>query len=354
MNSRELREDIEKIDARLLGLLGERMERALLLGAFEAADETAAAKAGRDEAAIERARRSARRLAGPEFSAALYRDILAECDRLSAARLRTVGFQGEHGAYSEAAAQSWDADAATIPFREFVDVFDAVNEEIVDYGIVPVENTLGGLVGPVNSILVYADLKIVAAVDMPVSHCLLAPPGADHREIRAAYSHSQALAQCRRFLGRNKLESRPYYDTAGAARKLAEERPAGAAAVASRLAAELYGLEILKEDIQDAENNRTRFFVLARAPAAEEGNKCSAVFFTEDKAGALFRVLELFARAGINLTRIESVPNLPGDYAIFLDFEGSDRDEPVARAIKEAQAIARDFRLLGCYAERRL
>jgi prephenate dehydratase/chorismate mutase/prephenate dehydratase len=360
MTLRELYEDIDRIDARLLALLNERMEHAILLRSFAGREESESSEdapedsAAHDKAAIERARRSALCLAGPEFSAGIYRDIAAECESLRASTLRTVAFQGDHGAYSEMAARAWEAEAATIPFREFVDVFDAVQEGIVDYGIVPVENTLGGLVGPVNSILVYADLKIVAAVDMPISHCLLAAPGADHREIRAAYSHTQALAQCRHFLARNKLESRTWYDTAGAARMLAEERPAGAAAIASRFAAELYGLEIIKEEIQDAENNRTRFFMLSRAPAVEAGNKCSAVFFTEDKAGALFRVLELFAKAGINLTRIESVPNLPGDYAIFLDFEGSDRDIRVADAIEEAKAATRGFRLLGCYTERRL
>ncbi|MDA8425345.1 MAG: ACT domain-containing protein [Treponema sp.] len=351
MTLHDLYEDIDRIDARLLALLNERMERAVLVRAFPDGAEDAARH---DDESVERARRTALCLAGPEFAAGVYRGLADECGRLRASELRTVAFQGDHGAYSEMAARAWDAQAAAIPFREFVDVFDAVQDGIVDFGIVPVENTLGGLVGPVNSILVYADLRIVAAVDMPVAHCLLAPPGADHREIRVAYSHTQALAQCRRFLARNKLEGRTEFDTAGAARRLAEERPAGAAAIASRFAAELYGLDIIKEDIQDAENNRTRFFVLARAPAAEAGSKCSAVFFTEDKAGALFRVLELFARSGINLTRIESVPNVPGDYAIFLDFEGSDRDPRVAAAIEEAKASAREFRLLGCYTERRL
>lgn len=351
MTLHDLHKDIDRIDARLLALLNERMERSILLRSFVDGPSEAARL---DEEAVEKARRTALCLAGPEFAAGVYRGIAAECGRLRSSDLLAVGFQGDHGAYSEMAARSWKPQAAAIPFREFVDVFDAVQDGIVDFGIVPVENTLGGLVGPVNSILVYADLRIVAAVDMPVAHCLLAPPGTDHREIRAAYSHTQALAQCRHFLARNRLEGRTAYDTAGAARWLAEERPAGAAAIASRFAAELYGLEIIKEDIQDAENNRTRFFVLSRAPGAEGGNKCSAVFFTEDKAGALFRVLELFARSGINLTRIESVPNKPGDYAIFLDFEGSDKEPRVASAIAEAEAATREFRLLGCYTERRL
>ena len=350
MTLKDLREDIDRIDARMLALLNERMEKALLTRAFkkDLVDQD------REQVVVDRARRAARCLASPDFSEGLYRTIIAESRALQSRDIKTVGFQGDHGAYSEVAARAWDGAAAPIPCREFVDVFDAVQEGLFDFGIVPVENTLGGLIGPVNSILIYTGLRIVAAVDMPVSHCLLSLPGADHREIRAAYSHSQALAQCRHFLSRNKLESRPYYDTAGAARMLAQERIAGAAAIASRFAAELYGLEIIKEDIQDAENNRTRFFVLARDGAAGAGEKCSVVFSTENKAGSLFHTLEIFARAGINLTRIESVPNKPGDYAIFIDFEGSDRDEGVARAIAAARGATRDFRLLGCYAETRL
>ncbi|HET7839673.1 MAG TPA: prephenate dehydratase domain-containing protein, partial [Rectinemataceae bacterium] len=333
MTLKDLREDIDRIDARLLALLNERLEKALMTKSFKdrVVDE------GRELQVLERARRSARCLAGPEFSVELFRSIMAESRAVQTRGLETIGFQGEHGAYSEMAAKAWSGKAAAMPCREFVDVFDAVQEGRLDYGIVPVENTLGGLVGPVNSILVYSDLAIVAAVDMPVSHCLLSLPGADHREIRAAYSHTQALAQCRRFLARNRLEARPWFDTAGAARMLAEERPAGVAVVASRFAAELYGLEIIKDGIQDSEDNRTRFFVLARRSPAEpeaapptgagaSALKCSAVFFTEDKAGSLFGTLEIFARAGINLTRIESVPNRPGDYAIFIDFEGSERE----------------------------
>ncbi len=360
MTLKDLREDIDRIDTRLLSLLSERMEKALMTRSFKdrIVDE------GREQQVLDRARRSSRCLASPEFTVALYQDIMQESKAIQTRSPSTLGFQGDHGAYSEMAARAWDPKAATIPAREFIDVFDAVQDGFFDYGIVPVENTLGGLVGPVNSILVYSDLAIVAAVDMPVSHCLLSLPGADHREMRSAYSHSQALAQCRHFLARNRLEAMPYYDTAGAARMLAEERPGGVAVVASRFAAELYGLEIIKEDIQDSENNRTRFFVLARRPAPEEAArqagadapalKCSAVFFTEDKAGALFRTLEIFAHAGINLTRIESVPNKPGDYAIFIDFEGSDRDRAVAQAIDKAKAATRDFRLLGCYNETRL
>lgn len=350
MTLKDLRDDIDRIDAKLLALIDERMEKALLTRAFK----PAVADTSREETVLERIRRSSRCLAGPEFTGGLWQNIMDEARAIQSRKPKTVGFQGEHGANSEVAARAWDPSAAAMPSREFADVFDSVRDGLFDYGIVPVENTLGGLVGPVNSILINTDLKIVAAIDTPISHCLLAVPGADHREIRSAYSHPQALAQCRNFLARNKLEARPYYDTAGAARMIAQERRRDTAAVANRFAAEIYDLEIIKDEIQDSENNRTRFFIIAKEAGPKGGNKCSAVFSTEDKAGALFRTLEIFAREGINLTRIESVPNKPGDYAIFLDFDGSDEEPRIAKAIVDAGKVARDFRILGCYSERKI
>lgn len=351
MNLEDLRKDIDSLDARILSLLNERMEKAILTRRFK----EGILDSGREAAVIERVRRSSRCLLDPDFSASLYKSVMEESKALQSKGLKTIGFQGEHGAYSEMAARAWAPEAATIPCREFVDVFDAVESGLFDYGIVPVENTLGGLVGPVNSILIYTGLRIVGAVDMAVIHCLLSVPGSDHREIRNVISHSQALAQCRRFLARNKLDPEPFYDTAGAAREIAQKRPKDTAAIASRFAAELYDLEILKEDIQDSDNNRTRFFVLERDCVESEGSKGSAVFTAAgDKAGALYDVLEIFANRGINLTRIESVPDKPGDYAIFIDFDGSHSDERVVEALAEAEKKARGFRVLGFYDEMRV
>jgi prephenate dehydratase/chorismate mutase len=350
MTLKDIRDDIDRIDARLLSLLDERMEKALLARAFKAD----VADPGREASVVERIERSSRCLAAPGFTGELWKRIIAEARTIQEKRPKTVGFQGEHGANSEVAARAWDPEAAMMPCREFSDVFDSVEGGFFDFGIVPVENSLGGIVGPVNSILINTDLKIVAAIDAPISHCLLAVPGADHREIRSAYSHSQALAQCRNFLARNKLESRPYYDTAGAARMISQERRRDTAAIANRFAAEIYDLEIIKDGIEDSPNNRTRFLVIAKEASGRAGNKCSAVFSTNDKAGALFSILEIFARADVNLTRIESVPDKPGDYAIFIDFDGSDSDPAVANAISGAAKEARNFRVLGCYNERKI
>ncbi len=364
-----LRGDIDSIDARIMALLDERLEKGLLTRRYK----SGSLDTGREAAVLERVSRRAQCLATPEFTRGLYRLIMDESKALQNRGRKLIGFQGTHGAYSDAAARIWNPDAASLPFKEFSQVFDAVLEGDIDYGVVPVENTLGGIVGQVNSILVTTELRIVAAIDMPIRHCLMAAPGTDHREIRYAYSHGQALAQCRRFLERNRLEAVDWYDTAGAARMIAETQTKGAAAVASRFAAELYGLDIIKEDIQDSAVNRTRFLVLAKAdstshqtdgPSDSGGSivdeakltttKCSLVFFTDNKAGALFGVLEVFAKAGINLTRIESVPDEPGDYAIFIDFDGSGNDPRVRGAITALGSLVRGLRMLGCYEERKL
>jgi len=351
MTLEDLRADIDSIDARITALLEERMEKALLTKRLKTAGIE---DKGRENAIIDKVRRTSRDLLRPDFGEELFRSIIAESKKLQEKAPRTVGFQGEHGAYSEMAAWAWDRAIATIPCHEFEDVFDGVDQGIFDYGIVPVENSLGGLVGPVNSILISTDLRIIAAVSVDISHCLLALPGADHRELRTVYSHPQALAQCRHFIERNKLKPMAFYDTAGAARMLSQEGPKGAAAIASRLAAELYDLEIIKDAVQDSPDNRTRFLVLSKKDSGEPGSKCSAVFSATDKAGALFEILEIFASSHINLTRIESVPNRPGDYAIFIDFEGSLADRRVADAVEQATSKAQNFRILGCYNERRL
>jgi prephenate dehydratase/chorismate mutase/prephenate dehydratase len=145
---------------------------------------------------------------------------------------------------------------------------------------VAVENTLGGVVGEVNELLVNAGLFVVGAVELPVYLCLMTLPGTDHRDIRTVYSSSQALSQCRKFLERNHLDGIQYYDSAGAAKMLAEETPKSSAVIASKLAAEIYDLEIIKEDIDDFERNMTRFLILSAKENTLAGDKCSILFST--------------------------------------------------------------------------
>ena len=347
MDLTQIRDRIDQLDRRLLILLQGRMEMALMSRRFKKRIEDP----DREKELLENVKNGSSRLLQPEFIERIFREILRESKALQQRDYHLAAFQGEHGAFSEQAAGEWDPALIPVPCPSFVDVFEGIEAGDYDCGIVPVENTLGGSVGEVNRLLIETGLKVVGALDLPIHQCLLALPGTDYREIRKVYSHPQALAQTRRFLERNKLEGVPYPDTAGAAKMLAEKKPEGAAVVAGRLAAVRYQLEIIKENIEDLENNRTRFLVLAREPNLEAGEKCSIVFSTEHKAGTLFQVLEVFARAGVNLTRIESIPHEPGNYAFFLDFIGSDQASPVPELLRRVEGLSTKFKLLGCYRE---
>ena len=349
MNLGELRGEIDRVDSEILKLLSRRMEMALRTGKFKVDP----ADPPRERAVIEGIRNQSRGLLRPDFTEGIFQSVVGEARKLQEEALSLVGFQGEHGAHSEVAIRSLDPSWIPIPCAEFAEVFEGVERGELGFGVVPGENSLEGAVTAVNDLLVEGELKIVGEVRVPIHHALLALPGTDIRELRAAYSHPQALAQCRGFLSRNKLEPRPFYDTAGAAMMLAYERLKGAAAIASKLCVEIYGLEVVKEAIEDHESNSTRFIVLSRERSQNEGNKCSVVFSTGHRAGALFDVLKIFSEAGINLTRIESRPirKDPGQYAFLVDFLGSGRDPKVGEALGRVEKQTLTFKFIGCYKE---
>ncbi len=351
MKLRLLRENIDRIDQQILKLLNDRMEQAVMIRKFKTDTEDQE----REKSVLKKISDNSHGLIDAAFSEKLYKMIIEESKKVQGKPHTVIGFQGEHGAYSEEAAKKWDNSGVTVPCMEFEDVFEGVEDGLFDYGIVPVENNLGGIVGGVNNLLLKKNLKVVDAIEILVSHCLMILPGSDYREIRSAFSHYQALSQCREFLDRNKLEPAPYYDTAGAARMISRKQLKGAAAIASRLAANLYNLEVIKENVQDRDDNRTRFFIIAREDnRKEKGHKCSIVFSTEHKAGTLFAVLNLFANGGINLTRIESVPSDPGEFAFFLDFVIDEEDPMVKDLFEKLREITTGFKVLGFYNERLL
>lgn len=347
MKLEEIRRNIDKIDRELLVLLQERMGLALRSRRFkpEVVDPH------REEDVLARAERLNLDLVERSFTRRLLKTIIEESKRLQEEERKLVAFQGEHGAYGEVAARELVPGGAFIPCLEFPDVFRGVEDGDFDLGVVPVENSLEGAVTQVNDLLTTTSLKVVGEVKTPVHHCLLAIEHTDYREIRVVYSHPQALAQCRGFLSRNRLEPRPYYDTAGAAKMLARDNPRAAAAIASSLCAELYDLEILKEAVEDGPSNSTRFLLLARKPFEGQGEKTSIIFATAHEAGRLFSVLQLFAEAGINLTRIASMPlrSDPDNYSFFLDFEGADTDPEVAEVLDKMKRMTISMKQLGSY-----
>lgn len=347
MKLEEIRKKIDKIDRELLVLLQERMGMALRSKKFK----EQVGDPAREEDLLARAERMNLDLIESSFTRQLLKTIIEESKRLQEEDRKLVAFQGEHGAYGEVAARRMVPGGAYIPCLEFIDVFRGVEEGYLDLGIVPVENSLEGAVTQVNDLLVTTDLHVVGEVKVPVSHCLLAIEDTDYREIRVVYSHPQALAQCRSFLMRNHLEPHPYYDTAGAAKMLARENPKASAAIASSLCAELYNLEIIKEGIEDGPSNNTRFLLLSREPYEQKGEKTSIIFAVPHEAGKLHEVLQLFAEASVNLTRISSMPlrTDPGNYAFFLDFEGSDQDEKAAQVLDKMKNLTISLKNLGSY-----
>jgi arogenate/prephenate dehydratase len=264
-----------------------------------------------------------------------------------------VAFQGEPGAYSEAAALSYEPSAETLPCPSFEDVFAAVGRGRSTHGILPMENSIGGSIHRNFDLLLEHDLPIVGEVELRVDHCLLALPGTSIDQVKVVYSHPQALAQVETALRQmTGVEVVAVYDTAGAAKMVREGDRRDAAAVASRRAAQVFGLDILRESIQDFRDNITRFCVITTPGAEVSGaDKTSLVFSMHSKPGALFKALASFALRDINLTKIESRPlrGKPWEYAFYVDVEVPRTHAGLQRAIADLEEFCYWVRTLGSY-----
>ena len=268
-----------------------------------------------------------------------------------------VAFQGERGAYSEAAAIAFFGDGIEpVTCPTFDAVFDAVDCGECERGIVPVENSLAGSIHRNYDLLQRHTLSIVGEHIFRVRHCLIAHPGTTLTDIRKIISHPQALAQCEGYVDRLGLEREPWYDTAGAVKSLLETGRHDHAAIASRRAAEVYKMQILASGIEDVAANYTRFLALAREPQAPMGASAkTSIAFTLPQGGttpgSLFRAIGVFAMRDINLTKIESRPT-PAEtfnYIFYLDFEGSQDEPRCARALDHLREMAPDVRVFGSY-----
>ncbi|NOZ72467.1 MAG: prephenate dehydratase [Chloroflexi bacterium] len=264
-----------------------------------------------------------------------------------------VAFQGEHGAFSEEAIrQHFGAEVETLPCHAFEDIFSAVEEGRATFGAVPVENSVAGSINKAYDLLLEHDLRVWGEILLRVRHNLLTTAGVSLEEITTVRSHPQALAQCEQYLNRHGWEAVPWYDTAGSAKELAAHPEAGVAVIASRLAAEIYGLDILAPGIEDLAFNYTRFFVIGQGePPHTEHAKTSLIFALPHSPGSLVACLDAFASRGINLTKLESRPrrNRPWHYVFYLDFEGHWQDEPCREALVSLLSRAAFVKLLGSY-----
>jgi prephenate dehydratase/chorismate mutase/prephenate dehydratase len=287
------------------------------------------------------------------FIEKIYSSILKESRSIQKSNRKLIGFQGEHGAFSEIAANHFNKNLVTLPYTGFADVIEEVEKEHLDMGIVPVENSLGGAITEVNELLVKTELKIIGEIKLRINQCLLKLTETHYRDIRIVYSHPQALSQCRSFLNRHQLEAKPFYDTAGSAKMLIKEKPKTAAVIANPLCADIYNLDVIKENVQDHSGNFTRFLVLAPEEQKKTANKCSIIFSTSHRAGALFEVLQIFTDNHINLTRIESLPNRedPGSYVFFLDFQSNSIHNNIPKILSRIEKKTVMLKYLGCYSE---
>lgn len=272
-------------------------------------------------------------------------------------RIRTA-FQGELGAFSQIAVKQLLGDAAVpLPRERFEQVFRSLSEGTAAAAVIPIENTLHGSIHENYDHLLNFDLQIQGETSVRIVHNLIACPGVNWRQVRRVYSHPVALNQCLEFFAANpRLEKCPFYDTAGSVKMIMEEKLPDAAAIASAMAAEIYGGKILKRSIEDDRRNFTRFFLLHRrgdtvvAPAEGE-RKTSLVFTTRNAPGALFRALSAFALRDLSLTKIESRPlrGKPWEYLFYVDVLADTRDTRMRKALGHLEELADFLKVLGCY-----
>ena len=271
-----------------------------------------------------------------------------------------AAFFGEHGAYTEEATRGIFVEPRVLPRRTIPDVFAAVIDGDVPYGVVPVENSQAGSINATYDMLLrhHDRLTVLAEYDMRVRHCLMALPGQTLADIRTVYSLQVALDQCTDFLEQHGLVGMPEYDTAGSALLIRERRLLGCAAIASRRAAEIYELEVLAEDIQTNPNNYTKFLVVGSAPAGDHGSaaailtrKTSLVFAVHNVPGGLYRALGVLAERGINMTKLESRPgrDRPWEYIFYVDVDGAVYQPALAIALDELRGHTRFLEVLGSY-----
>ena len=273
--------------------------------------------------------------------------------------VRAVAFQGAPGAYSHQACREIFPDGAYLPSFSFQDALAAVTEGRAAQAVIPIENSLHGRVADIHFLLPESGLSIVAEHFLRVRHCLLGIKGARRSDIRSVMSHPQALGQCRKHLRGWNIEPVAYIDTAAAAALVAEENNPSVGAVASRLSAELYGLDVLEEGIEDEDHNTTRFVVLARMPSTPPRDHgpvmTSLIFEVKNVPAALYKALGGFATNGINLTKLESYIR-GGSFAaaeFYVEIVGCPQDENVARALDELAFHSKWVRNLGTYVQAR-
>lgn len=346
----DLRKQIDAIDDQILDLLNRRAEVVIEVGKAKSGQSKEFYVPSREQAIYERLTASSPGPFPPEAIRRVFREIISAS--LSLEQPMKVAFLGPQATFTHVAAmQQFGFSAQLVAQKSIPAVFDEVLRGRAHYGVVPVENSNEGVVSHTLDMFMESDLLISAEVLLEISHDLLSRSGR-LEDIKKVVSHPQALAQCRNWLEEN-LPDVPLVDvasTALAAQMVAEDETA--AAIASGMAATLYGLKVAKKKVEDNPNNFTRFLVVGRKMPERSGrDKTSVMFSVKDEPGILYRMLEPFSKRGINLSKIESRPlkKKAWEYIFFLDIEGHIDEEEVSAAVEELKGYCQFLKVLGSY-----
>lgn len=342
------RDKIDAIDGQMLELINERARLAREIGNLKNGGPIY-----RPEREAQVLRRLLDQNQGPlsdEAVTSIFRQVMANCRALE--KDLSVAFLGPLGTFSEeAATKQFGTLSSPVQCASIDEVFRVVEAGKVDYGVVPVENSTEGAIGRTLDLLLGTSLKICGEVELPIHHNLLSKQS-DIRSIKKLYSHTQSLSQCHEWLNQNLtgVERQAVASNAEAARLAAAEE--GAAALASLRAAEIFGLHVLAERVEDDLRNTTRFLILSPHDVAPSGkDKTSLAMATRNMPGAMVHLLEPLSRHQVSMTKLESRPSRTGiwEYVFFVDIEGHHEDAAVAGALAELQQRASFIKILGSY-----
>lgn len=268
----------------------------------------------------------------------------------------SVSFQGERGAYSQAAARSFFADdIETVPLTTFAEVLENTSQDKTEYSILPVENSLEGSVGESYDLLFSTSLNATGEIYFRIEHCLIGI--GEINEVDTVYSHPQALGQCRKFIEEHKIKTIPTYDTAGSVKIVKELNKRNCACIASKTASLIYNVPIIAENIANNLNNYTRFLILSKKDSESTGNdKTSIIFSIKHEPDSLFRIMEKFHKNNVNLTKIESRPTRTNtwEYNFYVDFEGHQNDSKISEMLEKIKQDTLFLKVLGSYPSAKL
>jgi chorismate mutase/prephenate dehydratase len=349
MNLNQLRKKIDQLDARIVGLLNERAAISLEIGKVKIKDKKGIYSPDREKKVLDRIKSLSHGPMTHESFEAVYREIMSSS--LSLEKSLQIAFLGTEGSFTHlAATRKFGSQVSYVPCASITEIFQKVEREECDYGVVPIENSVEGAVTHTFDLLVDSELKICSQILQKISHNLMSNDSFD--KIKNIYSNPQAFGQCRNWLLANLPKAGQIWvpSTTEAAQMIREKK--GTAAIASTLAAKTYGLKILKHDIQDIAHNTTRFLVIARQDVPPTGrDRTSILFSIKDKVGALHAMLTPFQKYHINMTKIESRPSKKKawDYYFFADIEGHRLDKNLSKALGELEGMCKYLKVLGSY-----